>query len=74
MEILKRAKGESGEVVDWNESEANVREEVNKRTCKAGYTNKEGGPPATGKIMITVAFGEVKYNIWPRDKDGNLIE
>ena len=51
MEIINRAKGVSdGEIVDWNEGEANVREEVNRRTCKAGYTNREGGPPATGKI------------------------
>lgn len=74
MEILKRAKGESGEIVDWNESEANVREEVNKRTCKAGYTNREGGPPATGKIMTTSNWGETKLNIWPRDENGNLID
>ena len=51
MEILKRAKN-GCEVVAWNESKANVREEVNKRTCKAGYTNAEGGPPATGRIII----------------------
>ncbi len=52
MEILKRAKGHAdGEVVDWNESEVNVREEVNRRTCKAGYTNREGGPLATGRII-----------------------
>lgn len=55
MQILKRAKGESGETVAWNESEANVREEVNRRTCKAGYTNREGGPPATGRIIMKPA-------------------
>lgn len=66
------AKG--GEVVAWNESESNVREEVNRRTCKAGYTNREGGPPATGKIQISVPSGEVKLNIWPRDENGQLID
>ena len=45
MEILKRAREfQSGERVSWLESEANVREEVNKRTCKAGYTNSDGSP------------------------------
>ena len=46
------AKGDDGETVAWNESEGNIREEVNRRTCKAGYTNREGGPPATGNIII----------------------
>lgn len=44
MEILKRAKGDSGEVIDWNESESNVKEEVNRRTYKAGYTDMDGQP------------------------------
>lgn len=49
MEILKRAKT-GGEIVAFNESESNVREEVNRRTYKAGLTNSEGGPPITGNI------------------------
>ena len=68
------AKGDDGEIVDWNESESNVREEVNRRTCKAGYTNREGGPRCATKIMTTVEFGERKYNLWPRDENGNLID
>jgi len=74
LEIIKRAKGNSGEIVDWNESESNVREEVLRRNAKAGYTNREGGPRGATKIMTTVPCGEVKYNIWPRDKNGNLID
>lgn len=68
------AKGDDGEIVDWNESESNVREEVNRRTYKAGYTNREGGPPSATRIMTTVLCGEVKLNIWPRDENGNLID
>ena len=50
MEILKRARGfQSGEGVSAFESEANVREEVNRRTCKAGYTDKDGQPRGAGK-------------------------
>jgi len=75
LEIINRAKGVSdGEIVDWNEGEANVREEVNRRTCKAGYTNREGGPRGATKIMTTVPCGEVKLNVWPRDENGNLID
>ena len=45
MEILKRAKEfQSGEGVSVFESEANVREEVNRRTYKAGYTDRDGQP------------------------------
>ena len=56
------AKGDDGETVAWNESEANVREEVNRRTCKAGYTNREGGLPATGNIRSKPATDEFRKN------------
>lgn len=29
-------------IVSPNESESNVREEANKRTCRAGYTDSDG--------------------------------
>ncbi len=45
MEILKRAKQfQSGEGISAFESEANVKEEVNRRTFKAGYTDRDGQP------------------------------
>ncbi len=45
VEILKRAKKfQSGEGVSAFESESNVREEVNRRTHKAGYTDRDGQP------------------------------
>ncbi len=45
LEILKRARQfQSGEGVSFLESEANVREEVNRRTFKAGYTDRDGQP------------------------------
>lgn len=62
LEIIERAKGVSGEGVSAFESEANVREEVNRRTCKAGYTNSEGGPPATGKIISMPANKKYREN------------
>lgn len=47
-------------------------EELNIRSSKAGYTTREGSPiPA--KIMSR-GFGVSKLNIWPRDKNGNLID
>ncbi len=45
MEILKRAKQfQSGEGISAFESEANVKEEVIRRTHKAGYTDRDGQP------------------------------
>ncbi len=56
------AKGNDGETIAWNESEDNVREEINRRTCKAGYTNREGGPPDTGNIRSKPANDEYRKN------------
>ena len=74
MEILKRARGfQSGEGVSFLESESNVREEVNRRSCKAGYTTRDGNPIHGTKIMGP-GIGQSKLNQWPRNKEGNLID
>lgn len=65
---------EGGDLVPFNTSSKDLRDEVNSRTHKAGYTNRYGEPTYSTRIMATVKFGKVKYNIWPRDKNGNLIE
>ena len=46
-------------------------EELNIRSHKAGHTTREG-KPVPAKIMST-GFGKSKLNVWPRDKNGNLI-
>ena len=49
MQIINRAKGfQSGEGISVFESESNVREEVNRRSCKAGYTDRDGQPINNG--------------------------
>ena len=48
-------------------------EEVNSRTCRAGYTTRNGGKIPL-KVQTSVSWGQVKLNIWPRDADGNLID
>jgi len=50
MEILKRAK-EGGELVSFNHDEKDVKDEVNRRTARAGYTTRLGEPPYRTKIM-----------------------
>lgn len=49
LEIMNRAKGVSGEGVSPFENEASVREEVNRRTCAAGYTDRDGQLRSAGK-------------------------
>ncbi len=63
MEILKRAKGfQSGEGVSAFESEANVREEAIRRSCKAGYCNSHGGPVGAGKGDFPRPVNKKKYD------------
>ena len=61
------------ELVPNNVSESVLREEVNRRTARAGYTTSLGEPPYATKIQTTVKFGKEKLNVWPRDKHGRLI-
>ncbi|KKK77398.1 hypothetical protein LCGC14_2854020 [marine sediment metagenome] len=62
------------ELVPENVSEKDLREEVNKRTSRAGYTTRYGECPYATKIQTSVAFGKAKLNLWPRDKKGKLID
>jgi len=73
LEILERAKGDSGELVSFNTNEKELQEEINRRTCKAGYTTKYGEDPHHTKIMAQ-GCGKSKLNIWPRDENGQLID
>jgi len=75
LEIIERAKDAAdGELVPFNTNEKDFREEINRRTCKAGYTTKYGECPHATKIQTTVPFGKTKLNIWPRDENGQLID
>lgn len=74
MQILKRARGRNdGEIVSPFVKEKDLRDEVNRRTSKAGYTTRYGEPPYRTRIMDN-GFGESKLNVWSRDEQGNLID
>lgn len=73
MEILKKAKGDSGEIVSPFMKEEDLRDEVNRRTAKAGYTTRLGEPTYGTKIQGLIFWGKEKLNVWPRDEHGNLI-
>ena len=49
MQILKRARNAEMDIIPATESESNVREEVNRRSFKAGYTDRDGQPRGAGK-------------------------
>ena len=59
------------DIVPDDISPVEMREEVNSRTHRAGYSTRQGGPIPL-KIM-SGGYGESKLNVWPRDKDDNLI-
>lgn len=73
MEILKRAKGNHGDLVSFSANQNEIRDEVNRRTAKAGLTTRYGEPACNTKIMSN-GIGPSKLNIWPRDEHGNLID
>ena len=62
------------ELVPENVSVSDMKDEVNRRTSRAGYTTRYGECPYATKIQTTVPRGKVKLNVWPRDRDGNLID
>lgn len=68
------AKGNDGEAVAWNENKSNVHEEVLRRSAKAGYCTRNGEPVCSTKVQATVPCGKQKLNVWPRDKNGQLID
>ena len=74
MQILKRARNAEMDIVSVTESESRLRDEVNRRTHKAGYTDRDGQPKDLPKIRIFGGLGESKLNIWPRDENGQLID
>ena len=61
------------EIIPKDVNPHDLREEMNGRARRAGYTTRSGGPVPL-KIQATVNWGEQKLNVWPSDKHGNLIE
>lgn len=61
LEILKRAKGDAGEGIPWNADQKDVQQEVNHRTHKAGYTDRDGIPLGAGKGDIPRPCNMKKY-------------
>ena len=62
------------ELVPENVSDKDLRDEVLKRSSRAGYCTRFGESPCRTKIMTTSGVGKEKLNVWPRDKNGNLTD
>jgi len=62
-----------GDIVPPTVSESSLRDEVNRRSAAAGYTTRYGECRARTRIQGLCNWGESKLNVWPRDKNGNLI-
>jgi len=63
------------ELVPENVSETDLKDEINERTSRAGFTTRYGECPYATKIQTTVPFGKAKLNLWPRDKKtGELLD
>ncbi len=63
VQILKRAKNAEMDIISAGESESNVRDEVNRRTCKAGYTDRDGQPKTgAGKGCVYRPVDKKKYD------------
>jgi hypothetical protein len=64
----------NGDLIAPTVPEADLRDEVNRRTAKSGYTTRYGECRAGTRIQGLVKWGKQKLNVWPRDKNGNLIQ
>lgn len=51
-----------GEFVNANASEKDLRDEVNRRTARAGYTTRSGECPYRTKIMSVPATEQYRKN------------
>lgn len=60
------------ELIPAGRSDKDLQAEMTERGAKAGWMTKHGECPRASKIMSR-GFGESKLNVWPRDKDDNLI-
>lgn len=65
---------DKGELVPDDVSRAELLDESSARARRAGYAVTRDGGPEPRRIQTTSNWGERKYNLWPRDAAGNLIE
>ncbi len=69
MQILKRAKNTEMDIISVTESESNVREEANRRSYKAGYTDRDGQPRTSRVTSYSKGDTPRSYNRKKYDKN-----
>lgn len=63
VQILKRARGPNdGDVVPFGPAPAGFQDELNLRSFKAGYTDRDGGPRSAGKGDAYRSVNKKKYD------------
>jgi len=69
LEILKRATS-GGEIIPFNVPEADLKDDINRRAARLGYTTKHGEPAGRTKIMAappTKKYAENYVRIFGHD-------
>lgn len=61
------------ELIPAGVSDADLTDEMNSRSHRAGLTNRQGESCKSVRIMSR-GFGPSRLNQWPRDANGELIE
>ena len=61
------------ELIPASVSDADLTDEMNARSHRAGLTNRQGESCKSIRIMSR-GFGPSRLNQWPRDVNGELIE
>jgi len=62
MRILKRAKNSEMDIIPITESESNIREEANRRTWKAGHTDRDGQQMTPAEIVSKPSTEQYRHN------------
>ena len=65
MQVIAKRSKAPNEIIPVTESESSIKDEINRRTCKAGYTDSDG------QMMTSRNSGAGKGDV-PRPCNGNL--
>jgi hypothetical protein len=62
-----------GELVPDDVTKRELLDESHLRASRAGFCTRDG-KPIPRKVQSLNNWGRPKFNVWPRDAEGNLIE
>jgi hypothetical protein len=62
MQILNRAKNAELDIISGSESKSNVLDEANRRSAKAGYTDRDGQPMTSRRTSYSKGDSRRPHN------------